>query len=140
MSNRSDAICRNFAAGATCARPRCRYSHTLIDTSRFHALVGDIPTHSAESEKTYFLVECIKHSATDSDTADADAIKWRMRLLGGGRATLAADGVGSETISVQPTYPLKGQGQEAGVALSILEGRVFGRSPLVRVCFNAIKI
>ena len=93
---------------------------------------GSVP----EKEKTYFQIEYTKYSASsDMDPADAEASTWRMRLLAGGRATLATLGGGTsapvDSISVQPTYPVKGQGATAGAALNGVENRVFGRSPQV---------
>ncbi|KAJ3558277.1 hypothetical protein NM688_g1013 [Phlebia brevispora] len=146
---RKFALCRNFAAEGICSRPACAYSHTIIDSSRLHALVGETPVPSmfpgsprsgnggSQTEKTYFLIEYTKHSA-DSEAANPDATNWRMRLIGGGRATLSIGGAG-ETISVQPSYPVKGQGAKAGAALVALEGRVFGRSPQVScLLFNPL--
>ncbi len=134
------SICRTFAADATCFHgASCRFNHALVDTSRIVSLVGDIPRLAPSTstpapaqavEQTLFLIEYTKYS-TQVDSlsgADPDATKWRMRLCGGGRATLNA---GEESISVYPTYPLKGQGSEAAVALANLEGRVFGRCALV---------
>ena len=143
---RKYALCRTFAAEGACLRKSCLYSHTLVDTARIRALVGDIgstPSGSSfryggdqeqEKEKTYFQVEYTKHSASsDMDPVDAEASTWRMRLLAGGRATLAALGTSAplDSISVQPTYPAKAQGSSAGIALGALESRVFGRSPEV---------
>lgn len=133
---RKFSICRNIAADATCTFRDCLYSHTLIDTARVVALVGDVaalPPSSAGSsdEKVYFLIEYTKYS-TISDDADPDETKWRMKLVGGGRATLCSAGLGTDpsagSVSVQPVYPLKGIAREGIVALATLEKRVFGRT------------
>ncbi|EKM61637.1 uncharacterized protein PHACADRAFT_248358 [Phanerochaete carnosa HHB-10118-sp] len=127
---RQYCICRNFATDGVCNRGACQYSHTLLDTARIAALVGELPPSSAD-EKVHFLVEYTKYS-TILDGADPDEHKWRMRLLAGGRATLCEAGLGTDglggSVSVQPVYPVKGQGREAGVAIDALERRVFGRS------------
>lgn len=136
---RKYCICRNFATDGVCTRQGCQYSHTLLDTARFAALVGELSPlslPSATDEKVYFLIEYTKYSAI-LDGADPDENKWRMRLLAGGRATLYEAGLGTDalgaSVSVQPVYPIKGQGREAGVAIDALERRVFGRSYPVRV-------
>ncbi|KAI0095125.1 hypothetical protein BDY19DRAFT_916391 [Irpex rosettiformis] len=133
------SICRTFAANAACTRgASCKFNHNLVDTARIVSLVGDISqlsfataaTQSAPTpEQILFLIEYTKYSSqTDSlGGASQDATKWRMKLCGGGRATLNAD---AESISLQPIYPLKGQGPEAAVALGNLESRAFGRCAL----------
>lgn len=143
--NRKWSLCRVFAANASCSHSPCKYSHSLIDTTRIVALVGEVTSASftspstslasspgstnATQEQTFFIVEYTKYSAQIEGTGvEAEATKWRMKLLGGGRATLAA---GEESVSVYPVYPVKGQGKEAGVALDALESRIFGRSALV---------
>ena len=138
---RKYAVCRNVASTGSCVRAPCSYSHTLVDTARVVALVGDVPSsaiaHTTEpgNEKTLFLIECTKYAQPQADAADASPAVWRMRLGGGGGATLAV-GAAGETISVQPVYPVKGQGAEAAAALVALEGKVFGRSPQVSVAFH----
>jgi hypothetical protein len=128
------SLCFNFASDGACTRAKCPYSHSLIDTARLVALVGDLSSSSGSApadEKTYFLLEYTKYSAI-VDGADPDDTKWRMRLLGGGRATLCAGGLGTDvsarSVNVQPVYPVKGQAREAGAALDALERKVFGRS------------
>lgn len=144
LDGRKRSICRSFAATATCTRgASCPFNHALVDTTRILALVGDVShlpppptspfaTTGAPTEQTLFLVEYTKYSAlTDSASGSVDAppTQWRMRLCGGGRATLNA---GTESVSVYPAYPLKGQAAEAGAALGNLESRVFGRNAVVR--------
>lgn len=131
---RKYCVCMNLATDGVCTRAECLYSHTLLDTARIAALVGELPPPNAASttdEKTYFLIEYTKYSAI-LDGADPDEHKWRMRLLAGGRATLCEAGLGTDalggSVSVQPAYPTKGQGREAAVAIDALERRVFGRS------------
>ena len=153
---RKYALCRAFAAEGACLRKNCVYSHSLVDISRIRALVGDVGSSSSsssafgsgsvpEKEKTYFQIEYTKYSASsDMDPADADASTWRMRLLAGGRATLATLGGGTsapvDSISVQPTYPVKGQGATAGAALNGVESRVFGRSPQVCPAMTVVSV
>lgn len=131
---RKFSICKNFATEASCTRPICQYSHTLIDTARMVALVGEAqalpkPSLGSTEEKVYFLIEYTKYS-TVSDGVDPDETKWKMKLVGGGRATLCSQGLGTDpgagSVSVQPSYPVKTQAREAGVALATLENRVFG--------------
>lgn len=43
---------------------------------------------------------------------------------------------GLESVSVQPVYPVKGQGPEAGAALVALEEKVFGRCTVVSFSFH----
>ena len=130
-------ICRHAAADGVCMRTCCQYNHTLLDPARIVALVGEPPSSPAgsgaadEKEKVCFLIEYTKHSAI-LDGADPDELKWRMRLLAGGRATLCEAGLGADplsgSVSVQPTYPKKGQGREAVATMDAVERRVFGRS------------
>ena len=148
------SICTKFAADASCARgASCKCNHSLVDTARIVSLVGDvshlsIPASATaplqQPEQIFFVVEYTKHcSQTDSlaGAVDPDATKWRMRLCGGGRATLNTD---TESISVQPTYPLKAHAPDPTVALRSLEGRVFGRcapvSLFVLTLFCNIKV
>jgi len=138
------SICLAFASSAFCGHKHCKYSHTLLDTARIIALVGDIsqlslgppapslPSSSnattAHTEQTLFLIEYTKYSSqadSSSGAADRAQITWRMRLSGGGRATMSA---GAESVSVHPSYPVKGSGGEAGTALHMIENQVFGRS------------
>ncbi|GJE89630.1 hypothetical protein PsYK624_057340 [Phanerochaete sordida] len=127
---RQYCICRNFTTDGVCTRPSCQFSHTLLDTARIAALVGEFAPCAAD-EKVHFLIEYTKYSAM-LDDVDADEHKWRMRLLAGGRATLCEAGLGADaaggSVSVQPTYPVKGQAREAGAAIDALERKVFGRS------------
>ena len=137
-------LCTHFASDGACTRIACPYSHSLIDTARVVTLVGDVSstpdTTSFNSlntnEKTYFLIEYTKYS-TILDGAVPEDTQWRMRLLGGGRATLCTGGLGTDpgagSVSVQPTYPVKGQAHEAGTALDALERKAFGRSIPVRI-------
>ena len=144
--------CRSFAATGTCPHSSCRYSHTLIDTARIVALVGDLtgtsctPTSGsyttlAQAEQAFFLVEYTKYSL-QSDTpltwrvgegTGAGTSPWRMRLIGGGRATLTSE---DASMSVQPSYPVKGQSQEAMLALIALENKVFGCNATVSGFFG----
>lgn len=131
------SICRTFAASGACSWALCKYNHSLIDTTRIAALVGDVtnasfassstplPAAAATAEQTFFLLEYTKYSLQSDSSLNADTgpTPWRMRLMGGGRAMLVSQG---GTMSVQPAYPAKGQGQGAGVALVELEKRVFG--------------
>ena len=134
---RKYCICRNFASDGVCTREGCQYSHTLLDIARVAALVGELPPlPNVSDEKVYFLIEYTKYSAI-LDGADPDEHRWRMRLLAGGRATLCEAGLGTDalggSVSVQPVYPMKGQGRESGTAINALERRVFGRSCPVRI-------
>ncbi|KIP03207.1 hypothetical protein PHLGIDRAFT_121802 [Phlebiopsis gigantea 11061_1 CR5-6] len=133
---RNFSICKSFVTDGMCTRQTCQFSHALLDIGRVSALVGDINTSSQTSlgdgeEKVYFLVEYTKYS-TVPDDADPDETKWRMKLVNGGRATLRTGGLGTDasvgSVSVQPTYPTKGQAREAVVAMTILERKVFGRT------------
>ena len=130
---RTYGICMNFASGGACARKECIFSHTLLDTARVAALVGELPPLciSSADDKTYFLIEYTKYSAI-LDGVEPNEKPWRMRLLAGGRATLHEAGLGTDargsSVSVQPVYPTKGQGRGAGEAIDALERRVFGRS------------
>ncbi|KAI0706159.1 hypothetical protein BC835DRAFT_10031 [Cytidiella melzeri] len=106
------SICRSFAANANCTRgASCKYNHSLIDTTRIVSLVGHVSqlsfsssytsatTSAQPSEQTLFLIEYTKYSAQadlSSSLTDAGALWWRMRLCGGGRATLDA---GAESVS-----------------------------------------
>lgn len=138
---RQFCLCTNFASDGTCTRPGCQFSHTLLDTARLVALVGDTGGSSAAEEKTHVLVEYTRHS-TLADDAGPEPAPWRMRLLAGGRATLCAAGLGADpgagSVSVQPAYPVKGQAREAGAALDALERRVFGRSHPVRALLHPL--
>ena len=139
MSSGADyKLCRTFAANGSCPWQSCKFSHSLIDTARIIALVGDVSNASFASattlassdsvEQTFFVLEYTKYSL--ELTTDSEMALWRMRLLGGGRATVNSEG---GTMSVQPQYPLKGQGKESGGALIALEGRVFGCIATVRL-------
>ena len=118
-------MCRHFPEGK-CKWANCSRNHSLVDTTRFSRLVGDIslPSVARRVHRKPLVVAEYPKGCMEKGLA-----RWEITLSDGGRTSLGGEGW---SISVQPTYPMTSRATHLSEALSELEVQIFGRHSPVR--------